>query len=129
MAKKPSPLTTILNSINKKTELLSEDYIEEHYAPFLVNKILAGFRDTIAYASQADKMSNMTKMMQYEFYYYGVRKRSRFSPWTKNTIDPDIEVLMEYYNFSQFKAMEAYRCISPNNMKIIRDIMMQGGRK
>ena len=123
-----SPLTIILNSINKKTDYLDEIFIEENYVPFLVNKIMASFQDTVLYANDMDKNADLSKQMQYDYYYYGVRKRNRFSPWVNEIIDPDIEIIQNYYDYSLTKAQEVLRIISDSKLDMIRKLMTQGGR-
>lgn len=132
MSKKKSPLTIILNSINKKTELLDKEYIEREYVPFVVNKLMSYFLDTVLYADNMNKAYNLDKYSQYLYYYHGVRKGNRFSPLHKPDMSKykeTLELIKEYYNYSDQKALEALRILTDKNIETIQRKMDKGGKK
>jgi len=124
--KKVPPLTVVIKSITQKTELLSEDYINQHYVPFITNKLLAQFQDCIYFACIVDKMSNMPLYAQYLFYYYAIAKRNRFKRMEQTIINPDVKIIMDYYNYSHQKAVDIVRIISKEKMDVIRELMTKG---
>ncbi len=122
-----SPLTDIMNTLNNKSSRLDDSFIEEHFVPFLTNTILSRFKDTIDYArdmNQADE--NFPKVMQYDFFYYGIRKRKRFAPWIKDVVDDDVELIMNHYNYSREKADEVLRIIEAENLEHIKSLYVDG---
>ena len=64
-----------LNSINFTKEDLSYDV--KTYPPYVINRCLSGFIDTIMYANEMNRYHNLDKDMQYSFYLNSVRKRKR----------------------------------------------------
>ena len=62
-------LTQILNSINqtKKSVFETEDEIKG-YPPFIVNKCLSAFHDTILFANEMNINHHLDKKLQYDFF-------------------------------------------------------------
>lgn len=120
-----------LNSINdSKKDLLKEDPLsEKDYIPFMVNRGLSYFGDTVLYANEMNMKSNVPKKWQYHFYLYGIKKKKRFSKWHKK--DPssdDLKLIMNEYGYSAKKAMEALSILTEDQLKTIRDKYYTGGR-
>jgi len=67
--------------------------------------------------------------LQYHFLINIIRKRKRFSKWFKPETESDIEVVKKYYGYSNEKARQALPLLSPDQIKIIRQKVDQGGRK
>ena len=124
--RKVAPLTVIIKSITQKTELLSEDYINKNYVPFITNKLLAQYQDCIYFTCIVDKMANMPLYAQYLFYYYAISKRNRFKRMEQTIINPDVKIIMDYYNYSHQKAVDIVRIISTTKMNEIRILMTKG---
>jgi len=58
-----------------------------------------------------------------------VRKRQRFSKWIKPTVESDIEVVKQYYGYSNEKARQALTLLSPEQITILKQKVSRGGRK
>jgi len=67
--------------------------------------------------------------MQYEFYINILRKRKRFSPWIRKDKVSDIECVKSYYGYSNEKASQALKILSPEQIKFIKDKLDIGGKK
>jgi hypothetical protein len=105
-----------LNSINwTKKNIMKDDIDEKAYNPFLVNRTLSYFQDTIAYANIMNQYHHLDNRLQYEFYINIIRQRKRFSKWIKPETSEDIEVIMEYYGYSNEKARQALLSSVPSN--------------
>ncbi|MBV32909.1 MAG: DNA polymerase, partial [Porticoccaceae bacterium] len=80
---KKSPFD-FLNSINySKQNLIKEPQDEKEYVPFIVNRGLGYFQDTIMLANEMNVNCHIDNKMQYDFLKNTVRKRKRFSKWLK----------------------------------------------
>ena len=94
-----------LNAINhSKKRLLDTDdeFVEKQYAPYVVNRCLSYFPDTIFHANQMNCIPSMDKKMHFDYLLNIIRKRKRFSKWLKAEGDSsNIEVVKEYYNYSE----------------------------
>ena len=120
-----------LNSINttKKDLMASPDpEVEKQYVPFVVNRGLSYFQDTVLYANEVNRLSHMTKKMQYHFYLHLIRKRKRFSKWAKREAYADVDVVKEYYGYSQLKAEQVMSLLSKEQIADIKHRTYKGGK-
>jgi len=120
-----------LNSINlNKKDLMEEDPVaKKEYAPFIINKCMSGHIDTVLYANEMNMSHYMDKDMQYQFYLNSVRKRKRFSPWLRKDKVKDLDVVKSYYGYSNEKAQQALRILSPEQIEFIKARLETGGKK
>ena len=120
-----------LNSINlTKNNLIEEDPdSKKEYPPFIINKCLAGHIDTVLYANEMNISHYLDKDMQYEFFLNSVRKRKRFSPWLRKDKVKDLDVVKSYYGYSNEKAQQALRILSPEQIEFIKSKLETGGKK
>ena len=120
-----------LNSINFTKENLIEDDPEaiKSYPPYIVNRCLSGHLDTILFANEMNKYSNLDKDMQYSFFLYTLRKRKRFSPWLKKEQVDDLDLVKKHYGYSNEKAKVAVSLLTKTQLETIRNQHDMGGKK
>ena len=121
-----------MNSINltKKNLLASEDADwEKHYPPYIVNKCMSHHMDTVMYANEMNFYPNLDKKLQYDFFINTVRSRKRFSPWDKKQKMNDLEVVKQYYGYSNEKARQALNILTPDQLDFIKTKLNKGGKK
>ena len=124
-------LKDYLNAINHTKEKLldSEDEMwEKKYAPFIVNKCLAPFPDTIMLVNEMNKLHHLDKKLQFDFLLNSVRTRKRYTPWLKASKLKDIEYVKEYYGYNNEKAKSALNLLSDEQIKTIKDSLNKGGK-
>lgn len=124
-------LSDFLTSINSSKEnLVEKDPIcEKEYIPFVVNKCLSYFPDTIFYANQINVRPGLDKKMQYDYLRLSVSKRKRFSKWFKEEKNDNIKLIQEYYGYSYRRAKEVLECLTDDNIRTIKDSLKTGGVK
>lgn len=120
-----------VNSINfTKKNLMrgsdNDELSEKSYAPFLTNKSLSYFTDTLLYANEMNRMHFLDNKLQYEFFLNSIRKKKRFAKWAKADKNDDLVMVSEYYQISLSKAKEAIRLLSTEQLSTIRNKMEQG---
>ena len=119
-----------LNSINDtKKDLMTDPDTEKLYIPFVTNRSLSYFPDTVSVANLMNQYHHIDKKLQYHFLLNIVRKRKRFSKWNKPDLDNDIEVVKEYYGYSNEKARQALSLLSSEQIQKLRKKVSKGGRK
>jgi|TARA_B100000925_G_scaffold286782_1_gene265026 hypothetical protein len=114
-----------LNSINHTKEDLSEDM--SSYPAFIVNKCLSGHLDCVLFANEMNMNSHLDKDMQYSFYINTLRKRKRFSPWLRKDKIEDLDVVKQYYGYSNEKAQQALKILSREQLDYIKQRLETGG--
>ena len=125
--KKVSPFD-FLQTINiSKTNIFQGN--EKNYNSFVINRTLSYFPDTVAIANEMNRYHQIDEKLQYHFLLNIVRKRKRFSKWVKPEIENDIEMVKEYYGYSNDKARQVLPLLSAEQLKTIKNKVDKGGRK
>ena len=125
------PLKDYLNSLNYSKEYLMGDDPgwEKNYTPYVINKCMSHHMDTIMYANEMNQYSALDKKLQYDFYIHIVRSRKRFSPWGKKKKMNDLDVVKQYYGYSNEKARQALSILTPDQITFITNKLNRGGKK
>lgn len=120
-----------VNSINftKKNlmkDTANDELAEKDYVPFLTNKSLSYFTDTLLYANEMNRYHFLDKRLQYEFYLNSIRKKKRFAKWAKADNNDELTMVQEFYKFSPQKAKAALKVLTPAQKDIIKHKMESG---
>ena len=120
-----------LNSVNfTKENLLEEDsYLSKEYPPYIVNRCMSGHMDTIMYAQEMNKYHFLDKDLQYNFYLNTLRKKKRFSPWIRKDKITDLDFVKRYYGYSNEKAAQVMKILTPEQIEYIKQRLDIGGKK
>jgi hypothetical protein len=125
-------LTKYLTAINySKEKLLDTDDKdwEKKYPPFIINKGLSYFSDTVMYANEMNRLHHATKHMQFSFYLNSIKSRKRFSKWLKSSKIKDLDVVKQHFGYSNKKAQEALSLMTKKQIDYIKERLYKGGRK
>ena len=131
MSKHNYPLTDYLNSINWTKENIAErgeDWMRQ-YPPYVINKCLSAFIDTIIYSNEMNVNHHIDKDMQYSFYLNTVRPKRRFSPWGKKQQVKDLDLVKKYFKYNDDKARDALRILTKDQIELIKSKLNTGGMK
>ena len=79
------------------------------------------------YANEMNQYSMIDNKLQFDYLLNSVRPRKRFSPWAKKEINSDIDLIKEYYGYSNRKAEEAMSILSSSQLEYIRSKLYKGG--
>jgi len=119
-----------VNAINdNKKDLMVDDLVEKEYLPFIVNRQLSYFQDTIFAANEMNVQSHIDKKLQFHFLLNIIRKRKRFTKWGKPDVIDDMDAVKEYYGYSNEKARQALSLLSQEELEQIKSKVNKGGRK
>ena len=123
-------LTDYLNSINYTKEPLmdtEDEQVEKQYAPYIVNRCLSYFIDTILHANQMNQFSQADKKLQFDYLQNAIRKRKRFSKWAKNELGDELTIVKEYYGYSNSKTKEIMSLLTNEDIEQMRLYLSGGG--
>ena len=119
-----------LNTINDtKQDIMETESDERNYVPFVINRSLSYFADTVGMANVVNQHHHIDKKLQYHFLINIIRKRKRFSKWIKPDLVSDMEVVKQYYGYSNDKARQVFPLLSPEQIEELRKKVSKGGRK
>ena len=118
-----------LNSINlNKKDIMVDEYEEKKYPAYIVNKCLAPFPDTVFYVNEMNRLHFLDNRLQYEFLLNSIGKRKRFAKWMKASKLKNLDVVKEYYGYSNEKAKQALEVLTEEQIKIIKTKLTRRGK-
>ena len=125
----PDIFKEILPSILKtKKSVINDSVDEKDYNPYLVNKALSYHIDCIFYVNEMNMNYGLDSKMQYQFYMESIRSMNRkFQPWQKNVNPKELDVVKEFFGYSNAKAKEALKILSDEDIDTIRKKIDKGG--
>ena len=124
-------LKDYLKAINKTKEPLMDDddeTWEKKYPPFVVNKCLMPFQDTILFANEMNALPHVDNKLQFDFFLNSLRPRNRFSPWMKAKKLDDLEYVKEYYGYNNEKAKVALDILTDEQISALKRRTRKGGK-
>lgn len=119
-----------VNAINvTKEDIMIDDIAEKAYNPFIVNRSMSYFNDTVLYANEMNVNHHIDHRLQFDFFINIVRKKKRFSKFMKPETVSDVEVVKEYYGYSNEKAKSALTLLTSEQINELKKKVYKGGRK
>ena len=119
-----------VNAINDtKKDIMVDEVSEKAYNPFTINRSLSYFSDTVLAANEMNRNHHLDKKLQFSFLINIVRKRKRFSKWDKPELVNDVEVVKEYYGYSNEKARQVLPLLTSDQILNLREKVNKGGRR
>ena len=120
-----------LNSLNfTKENLLDDDpHSIKEYPPYIINRCMSGHMDAVMFAQEMNKYHFLDKDLQYNFYLNILRKRKRFSPWIRKDKVSDLDYVKRYYGYSNEKASQVMKILTPDQITYIKQRLETGGSK
>jgi|TARA_R100000030_G_scaffold96787_1_gene85227 hypothetical protein len=120
-----------VNDINFKKKNLMRDtdndkLAEGGYVPYLTNKSLSYFPDTLFLSQAMNIHHGLDNLLQYEYLLNTVRPKKRFAKWVKPEDNDDLEIIKMYFGYSNKKAEQALKILSSDVIKEIREIITRG---
>ena len=121
---------TFLNEINfGKKDIIVDDITEKQYNSFMVNRGLSYFKDTVVIANEMNMNHHLDNRLQFDFLINIIRRKRRFSKWNKPQIVDDLDVIKEYYGYSNKQAKAVHNLLSSDKIGELRKKVYKGGKK
>ena len=124
-------LKDYLNAINYTKEPLldtEDEQWEKKYPPFIINKCVAPFPDSLMLVNEVNQLHFLDKKLQFDFLINSLRARKRFTPWLKAKKLENLECVKEYYGYSNEKAKAALDILNDEQISTIKTKINKGGR-
>tara|TARA_B100000683_G_scaffold162314_1_gene156449 strand:+ start:1604 stop:1981 length:378 start_codon:yes stop_codon:yes gene_type:complete len=118
------------NAINyTKKNIMVDDLAEKAYSPYMINRQLSYFPDTVLAANEMNRNHHIDNRLQFDFFINIIRKRKRFSKWFKPEQISDLETIKQYYGYSNEKARQVLTLLSTEQINELKIKVAKGGRK
>ena len=102
---------------------------EKKYYPFIINKCVAPFNDTIMLVNEMNMRHHLETKLQYDFLLNTIRPKKRYAPWVKADKLKNLEYVKEYYGYSNSKAKSVLDILNDEQLEFIKSKLFKGGRK
>ena len=119
-----------LNAINdNKKDLFQDPQASKDYTPFMINRGLSFFPDTVLYANEMNMHVQIPTQWQFEFLKNSIPKKKRFSKWHKRDATTEqLKLVMKHYKYSEKRAYEVLSILSPKQVIELQEAYEKGGR-
>lgn len=129
-----SNLWDYVNAINSnKQDLMTgtenDGLAEAGYVPFLTNRALSQFPDTLMYANEMNKHNHLDNKLQFDYLLNAVRPKKRFSKWAKRKDNEGIQLVMQYYKCNIRRAQEYMQLLTNEQLSKIKEALVIGGER
>ena len=113
--------------LQTKEYALLTDQDEKSYSSFMVNRALSFHRDTVLFANEMNRYTTLDNKLKYDFLINIIRASKRpYSKWHKKAKDSDLDVVKEYYGYSDAKASEALKILTDDQIADIKEQLYKG---
>jgi hypothetical protein len=114
-----------ITDIRKNKVNLIEDN-EEHYNPFMVNRGLSYYRDTVMYAQRMNLNPELDTRLQHDYLFHGVRKTTSYNvKWAKTPKNDDLSAIMKFFNYGRDRATEVLEILNKGQIEHIHKILSE----
>ena len=125
-----SDLKEYLNAINHTKENLMEDsFNERKYPAWVVNRALYAHPDTLLLVNEMNVNNHLESKLQFDFLLNSIRPRKRFAPWLKTSKIDNLDLVKEYFGYSDQKAKDALTLLTDDDLELIRSKLNKGGNE
>lgn len=126
-----SPFDFIKSVSSSKEDLVKSadqpELVEKQYVPYVVNRGLSYFNDTILHANEMNRLHGLFKDAQYRYYLGALRPRNRFSKWHKAEKDSDLDNIQQVYQCNRTVAKQYLKVLTPEDLQHINKKVNKGG--
>lgn len=105
----------------------SPELAEKEYVPFVVNRALSYFSDTVAIANEMNRRPHLDNRCQFSFLLHIVPKRRRIAKWHKKTTSDATATVSQYYNCSLAEAEQYASLLTSDQIDVLKERMFTGG--
>jgi len=112
-----------------KKDIMVDDIAEKGYNPFIINRNFSFFNDTVLFANEMNRYHHLDHRLQFDFFINIIKKKKRFSKWMKPTEIENLEIIKQYYGYSNDKAKSALALYSDEEIEELKKRIYKGGKR
>jgi len=123
-------LSEYLNAINYTKESLldtEDESVEKKYTPFVINRCLSYFIDTVLYVNEMNRFPHTDKKMQFDYLLTSIRKNKRYSKWIRRESEENLELVKQFYGYSNSKARDILDILTDDDINWMKQMLYTGG--
>ena len=117
------------NISTSTTDVWEDEASDKEYSPFIINRALSQYYDTIMFAQEMNQRPHLDSKLQYDFYRYGITsKRKRFAKWHKPEKLENATIIAKHYGINITVAESYLELLSESDIAHIMETLDKGGR-
>ena len=117
-----------IKAINTSKDVMKDNSLaEKDYIPFLVNRGLSFFQDTVIQINEMNIRHYIDNKLQFDYLLNNIRPRKRWSKWLKPEKIDNLELVKEYFGFGNEKAKDALEILTSEDIEEIKSKLSKGG--
>ena len=125
--KKVSPFD-LAHDLTSRERYEAESCEMKEYKTFLINRSLSYHGDLIGYVNEMNIHTDVCNRFHYDFLHHSIPKKKRSKKfWSKSKKIEHLEMVKEYFNYSNQKALSALSVLSDSDIETIAKQMNRGG--
>lgn len=126
MKHKPFDFLHAINST--KTDLLEDPESDPNdYVPFVTNRSLSYFLDTILYANEMNLYSELDRDMQFRYFLNTIRPRKRFAKWVKPLESENVKLIQDVFGYNAQHAAQTLKLLTAEELNMLKQEQEVGG--
>lgn len=126
-----SPFDFVNAITHNKKQLMTgtenDELAESSYVPFVVNKSLSYFPDTVLHANEMNRYGSTDNKLQFSYLLNSIRPAKRFAKWVKREDNESVELVKQFYGYSTEKAVQVVSLLTSDNLHYIKQKLERGG--
>jgi len=107
----------------------NDTLVEKGYNPFLTNKPLSYHPDAILHANEMNILHHLDNKLQFDYFINTLRKRKRFSKWSKPQEDATLSMVCDYYQCNKQIGLQYLKILTRDQIDTIKEKQEKGGVK
>jgi phosphomannomutase len=124
-----SPFDYVNDITYGKKGIMVDDIAEKNYNAFIINRSLSYHNDTVLFANEMNIHHTIDNRLQYDFFINIIRKQKRWSKWMKPSEVSDLDLIKEYYGYSNEKAKSVLRLLNDEQINELKNRIYKGGKR
>ena len=115
----------IVEVINEKKDI---PFDMKDYSPWVINRALSFNIETLHSANEMNRLYQLSKEEQFDFYYNFLPKKRRYGKWIKAEKLETIQLLSKYFCINKNVAAQYLQLLSEDDINKIQEKMSRGGK-
>ena len=124
-----SPFDYVNDITYGKKGIMVDDIAEKNYTAFIINRSLSYHNDTVLFANEMNIHHTIDSRLQYDFFINIIRKQKRWSKWMKPSEVSDLDLIKEYYGYSNEKAKSVLKLLNDEKINELKNRIYKGGKR
>lgn len=120
-----------VNDLSNDKHYRFDSSSKSKYDAFMVNRAMSQHADTIMYANEMNKYPFLDKLLQHDFYFYGISAKKRYGKWAKagKSNEEVLNLIIKHYSVNRVHAQQYLELMTSDDIKALKNKYDVGGQR